>query len=307
MFMMFQQNCNFCGCPPFMMGGFSPFMFGGFNPRMNFFMGLASSTAGLQSPMFPIYPQMTTFNNYSVFQPNMQFNYTNPALLNGFGTTYQPPVLNFSQFNLPVPDISSTVNVQSETKKDTVKQNDKVENKTISHQGMVLNNKGKGTEYGPEFLNRVKQIAKNLNCNYRDLLAIMNSESNINAKTVAKNGASGLICFMPQFYDVAKIRKMSPMEQLDLVEKVLKKSKVASGFAPNAKLSKGDLYALVFLPARANKDVLCTKGERDKNGKLLGYYESNSRLDYNKDGNITKEEMASRIDKKYVSDTTFLA
>lgn len=321
MFMMFQQNYNFCGCSPFMTGGFSPFMFGNFNPRMNFFMGLAADTAGLQNPMFSMYQQMPVFNSYSIFQPNFAMNCANPAFFSGYGTTYQPQAFNFPQLNITAPiagtltaagpykkkETPQTKENTSQTEKNKILKKDEIDDNAISTQGMVLKNKGKGTQYGPEFLNRVKQIAKNLNCNYRDLLAIMNSESGINAKTVAKNGASGLICFVPQYYDVEKIRKMSPMEQLDLVEKTLQKSKVSRGFAADEKLSKGDLYALVFLPAKAKRDVLCTKGERDKNGRLLGYYESNSALDYNRDGKITKDEMATRIDKKYVSDTTFLA
>lgn len=310
MFMMFQQNYNFCSCPPFMFGGLTPFMMG--NPRMNFFMGLAANTAGMQNPMFSTYmqyPQMPVYNNYSVFQPNFGANYTNPALINGFGTTYQTPVFNFPQFNIQTPAIWTQTNTQM--KNNTAKENENEEsvatNNETRPQGEILRGKGKGTQYGPEFLKRVKQIAKNLNCNYRDLLAIMNSESGINAKTVGKNGASGLICFMPEYFNVAKIRKMSPMEQLDFVESTIKSAKKIAGFASNAKLSKGDLYALVFLPGRAGNEVLCQKGERGKDGRLLNYYESNSELDYNGDKKITKEEMATRIDKKYVSNKTFLA
>lgn len=179
--------------------------------------------------------------------------------------------------------------------------------KNVNKKGMFLKGKGKGSEYGPKFLARVKEIAKNVKCDYRDLLAIMNSESGIDAKIVGHNGASGLICFMPQYFDVAKIRKMSPMEQLDLVEKTLlqeKKNRKLEG----ATLSKENLYTLVFLPARVNRQVLCKKGEvNPKTGELLRYYEGNKGLDKNNDGMITKEEMASRIDNKYVSDESFLS
>lgn len=177
---------------------------------------------------------------------------------------------------------------------------------TVNNGGMFLNGKGKNSQYGPKFLARVKEIAKNIKCDYRDLLAIMNSESGIDATTVGSNGASGLICFMPKYYDVAKIRKMTPMQQLDLVEDTFLKSKKQYGFG-DSKLSKEDLYALIFLPGRAKNDVLAVKGETGKNGKLLRYYEDNKGLDANKDGKITKAEMAVRINDKYVSDKTFLA
>ena len=295
MFMMsFQQNISFGGCNPFMMGCF--------NPRLNFFMGMAAATAVPPMPMFPAY-------NCSVFNPYMSMNYANPFAAGGFGAYYPAPVFNYTpqifmpQFTLPqLPAINTTAFSKSNTQTAA-----SASGSETRPQGMTLKGKGKGTQYGPEFLEKVKRIANNLNCNYRDLLAIMNSESGVDAKTVGSNGASGLICFMPQYFDVAKIRKMSPMEQLDLVEKTFKEAKARCGFAADAKLSKGDLYSLIFLPARANRNVLCTKGEVGKNGKLLSYYESNAALDYNKDGKITKAEMATRIDKKYVSDNTFLA
>lgn len=174
---------------------------------------------------------------------------------------------------------------------------------TVSKEGMLLKGKGKGkgTKYGPEFLKKVKRIAKNLNCNYRDLLAIFNSEFGVEANKTARNGAVGLICFMPKFFDTEKIVKMSPIDQLDVVEDTIMKAKRMAGFSANAKLSKADLYALVFLPARANQEVLCKRGEGNS------FYESNAALDYNKDGKITKQEMAHRIDNKYVSDQSFLA
>lgn len=309
MFMMsFQQNISFGGC--------NPFMFGAFNPRLNFFLGLAGATAGI--PYYPVMPMC----GCSIFNPYMSMGYSNPYAMGGFGSfNYQPQTFTYipqattNPFASVTPSAStpssstpststSSASSQTSTPSSRVQETD---NSQPCSQGMTLRGKGKGTQYGPEFLNKVKQIAKNLNCNYRDLIAIMNSESSVDAKTVGYNGASGLICFMPQYFDVNRIRKMSPMEQLDLVEETIRKSKKAAGFADNAKLSKGDLYALVFLPARAGKDVLCRKGETGKNGRLLRYYEANAALDYNRDGVITKDEMASRIDRKYVSDYTFLA
>ncbi len=304
MFMMsFQQNISFGGC--------NPFMFGAFNPRLNFFLGLAGATAGI-----PYYPVMPTMCGCSIFNPYMSMGYSNPYAMGGFGSfNYQPQTFTYipqATTNPFAPVTPSTVTAPSVSTPSTPASNPssrapETDNSQPCSQGMTLNGKGKGTQYGPEFLNKVKQIAKNLNCNYRDLIAIMNSESSVDAKTVGYNGASGLICFMPQYFDVAKIRKMSPMEQLDLVEETIRKSKKAAGFADNAKLSKGDLYALVFLPARAGNDVLCREGETGKNGRLLRYYEANAALDYNHDGVITKDEMASRIDRKYVSDYSFLA
>ncbi len=161
------------------------------------------------------------------------------------------------------------------------------------------------SQYGPAFLNRVKQIAKRINCNYRDLLGVMNSESGINSR--AKNpygSATGLIQFVESTArglgtTTAALRAMSPLQQLDYVEKFLVANKRAAGFSDKHKLSAGDLYSLVFLPARAKREVLTQRGE--------AYYSANYALDKNRDGKITKSELANRVHSFYVSDNSFLA
>ena len=255
------------------------------------------------------YYNMYMMNNLPVmgnFPMTGNYDYFNNGMLsmpNPFACYAAMPQMPTSIFNMfpQVPTFNFNVGGSAQPTKagDKKSSSDDIPS-NVSKKGMFLKGKGKDSEYGPKFLAKVKEIAKNIKCDYRDLLAIMNSESGINAKTVGKNGASGLICFMPQYYDVAKIRKMSPMEQLDLVEKTFLKAKEKYGFA-NAELSKGDLYTLIFLPARAKQEVLARKGEGNR------YYEANAGLDANKDGKITKEEMAVRIDKKYVSDESFLA
>lgn len=170
------------------------------------------------------------------------------------------------------------------------------------------------------FLNRVKQMAQNLNCDYKDLLAIINSESSFNPKAGydEKTGKCGGYVGLIQFGDMAiqelnnkyglnltkeKIVNMSAIEQLDLAEKLWRNNKNAK-FGSNARLNGPDLYALIFLPGRADREVLCTKGERDKNGKLLGYYEGNP-IDYNNDQKITKGDLQTRINQKRVDESIF--
>ena len=161
------------------------------------------------------------------------------------------------------------------------------------------------TEYGPAFLDKVKQIAQRINCDYRDLLGVMNSESGINASAKNPNGsATGLIQFIESTArslgtSTSQLRRMSPMKQLDYVEKFLVKNKSCAGFSSGHKLSAGELYALVFLPARANRQVLASRGE--------AYYSANKGLDINKDGKITKDELGNRVLSKRVSDRSFYA
>ncbi len=269
---------------------------------------------------------LTTYNPFMTGFAQMPVSYCN-NLLTGFipftntaSVPYYNPAQNLAQTNFNISDIlkqilsnvftfsykpqltlQSPVSYSPKPQETTTSSYDETITGDISTNGVLLKGKGKGTQYGPAFLAKVKRIANNLNCNYRDLIAIFNSEFGVEANKTAKNGAVGLICFMPKYFDTKKIVKMSPIDQLDVVEETIMRSKKRAGFAPNAKLSKADLYALIFLPARANREVLCQRGEGNS------FYESNAALDYNKDGKITKAEMAHRIDNKYVSDQSFLA
>lgn len=297
----FNFNMNCCS-NPFAMG------FMNMNPRLNFFMGLAAGTSGL--PMMPM--GYSLFSNPMFTMPNM--NYSSPSVFGynnfnmGFGMD------TFSQMsNIPgyiprltyVPQLPSFVtngfgtdfnfNFESQGASDS--------QEVDAPEGTKLKRDKK--QYGPEFLNKVKQIAKRINCNYRDLLAVMNSESGIRAD--ARNSASsatGLIQFVESTAKslgttTAALKQMTPIQQLDYVEKFYMKNKAAAGFGANDKLSAGDLYALTFLPARAKRDVLTSSGEN--------YYNANRGLDINKDGKITKNELAQRVRNNYVSDNTFLA
>ena len=177
-----------------------------------------------------------------------------------------------------------------------------------------------GSHLTKEFLEAVKKSAEKIGCDYEDLLALMNSESSLDPAAVHKNKkgektAVGLIQFTKKYaipdlnkkynlnLTVEKIEKMSAIEQLDLVEKFyeMNRDKLPSG----RKLTAADLYAVTYLPARADRDVLCRRGERKANGRLLGYYESNQGLDVNNDNKITKDDLNKRLAQKRVNLSTF--
>lgn len=163
-----------------------------------------------------------------------------------------------------------------------------------------------GMKLGREFLEAVKGVAERLNCDYGDLLAVMNGESGLNPAAQNKNGgATGLIQFMPSTAErlgttTAALKQMSAMEQLPYVEELLKRCKKMAGFAENERLTGGDLYALVFLPARAKREVLCERGESGNK-----YYEYNEATDLNHDGKITKSELQQRVENKRVDESIF--
>ena len=157
------------------------------------------------------------------------------------------------------------------------------------------------------FLNKVKDVAKNLNCDYNDLLALLNSESSLNPKAWNGRTAVGLLQFtnasitelnrkFGMNLTKEKIADMSPVEQLDLAEKYLSIAK-SYKFPSNARLDAADLYAITFLPGRADREILCTSGEN--------YYSANRGLDKNGDGKITKSDLAQHLAGKRVNESVF--
>lgn len=152
------------------------------------------------------------------------------------------------------------------------------------------------------FLNRVKQIAQRINCDYRDLLGVMNSESGLKSNVQNKNGgASGLIQFMPATARALgtttnALRDMTPIQQLDYVEKFYLKNIQTFGMQ-GKRLSAGDLYTLTFMPAKVKGEVLCQAGSKE--------YAANKGLDANKDGKITKTELGNRVISKRVNESIF--
>lgn len=254
------------------------------------------------------YSNMMMFSLFS----NMMNNIMRPQInMPMFQNIYsQNPYYNIFSDNTPITKRISFSEIQP------VKENKKTE-KTKKPEETNKTKKSKNTEnivdtgkLDKNFLKRVKVVAKNLNCDYKDLLALINSESSFNPQAGKGTNYVGLV----QFGDAAiqelrtkggypdltkeKILSMSAIEQLDLVEKLIKINKKYGKFSDNARLSAGDLYALIFAPGRAGREVLYSKGE-------AGYNSINSKMDYNKDGKITKSELAQRLDKKRVNESIF--
>ena len=265
----------------------------------------------LNSPSISAQPA-TNFGNYTPL-----FNNFGSSNLSGFGSFGNFGNYNFLGSSLSAPTIPSfntlkfqqpatnqytftnwanyQNNTQTQTLDNSQSKQTTVKEKTISN----------GQGYGPEFLTKVKKIANNLNCNYKDLLAVMNAESGIKTTAVNKStNATGLIQFMPKTAQglgttVEQLKKMTPVKQLDYVEKYLQQTKRQAGFSADKKLSGGELYALVFRPARAKTGIFATKEE--------AAYKLNEGLDLNKDGKVTMDELSKRVQNFYVSDNSFLA
>lgn len=148
----------------------------------------------------------------------------------------------------------------------------------------------------PEFIQKVNDISARINCDPRDLIAVMKSESGLNAQAKNPNStATGLIQFMGDTAKslgttTAKLRQMSDVEQLDYVEKYLARTKAEKKLG-DSKLNSGQLYALVFMPSLANGGSLKNNGQ--------DAFRLNKGLDMNKDNMITVDDLAIRLQKYY--------
>lgn len=152
--------------------------------------------------------------------------------------------------------------------------------------------KAKGSwKQDTSFIKEVNRVAAKYNFSPGALIGLMMSESGIDPQARNPNGgATGLIQFMPATAralgtSTAALYKMNRTEQMKYVD---------AFFAPHAKglnnASPGKLYAYVFLPGRAHRDVLTTSNEK--------YYKANPGLDTNKDGKITISDLDKRVLKK---------
>lgn len=151
----------------------------------------------------------------------------------------------------------------------------------------------------PGFIERLKQVARNLSVNVQDLIGIMKHESRLDPSAVnPKSGATGLIQFMPKTAQglgttTDELRTMSALDQLDYVERYYK---------PIAGKVKdiGDLYMFTFMPAAVGKPdefKIGVKGSEDtvfklNRGKL---YSQNAVFDREGKGYYTVGDIKSRI------------
>ena len=150
----------------------------------------------------------------------------------------------------------------------------------------------------PECKKQIEEMAKEINCSPKDIEAIIYAESGGNPAAYNPDkygGASGLIQFREsrakeQNTTGSAIRSMTAEQQMPLVRKYLLNVKKTYGFSPQDKIDSGTLYALVFLPAYAKREVLCSKGSKF-------YDNGNGRnLDKDHNGRITKTDLAKQLD-----------
>lgn len=254
----------------------------------------------------PEYPPIQSINDLPVwnYQPgtsHMTLYSANQGKASGKTSTQKPTSLTDLATNW-------SVNLQSAQLAPVSKQGEpKISEKQRLKKVSIPTYNGKKTTktLTKDFVDKVKDIAKKVNCDYRDLLGVMNSESGLDPTARNRHsGAIGLLQFtgiaikdLNQVYGMNltkdKIANMSAMEQLDLVEKYLLRSK-SFKFNSGEKLDSADLYAIVYRPAFAGKNVIATKND----GKT---YSQNRGLDLDKDGMITRQDLAMAVQRKHIN------
>ncbi len=157
--------------------------------------------------------------------------------------------------------------------------------------------KGPTKQITAEVVNKIKEISERLHCNPQDLMAVINAESGFNPQAKNKrSGATGLIQFMPRTAEALgtsteELADMSALDQLDYVEKYLQTIK-KSVFKKDHNLTGAELYALIYLPKNAAKEEIAHEGSK--------YYNLNRGLDKDKDGVISKADLAQVVQSKYI-------
>lgn len=144
-----------------------------------------------------------------------------------------------------------------------------------------------------DFYKKVKSVALSLNCSHIDLLCCMAFETGRTMDPAIRNsiGATGLIQFLRSTAiglgtTTDALAAMTRTEQMDWVLKYFKAGPLRKVAAPTLE----DLYMAIIWPAavgKPNSYVLFSHPSKA--------YEQNKGLDLNKDGNITKDEAATKV------------
>jgi hypothetical protein len=151
-----------------------------------------------------------------------------------------------------------------------------------------------GKKVSAAFKSKVIAISSNLGCDPSHLMAAMAFETGERFTPDVQNKASkatGLIQFMPKTAKglgttIADLAAMTAVDQLDFVAKYLKPFKGRMN-------TLSDVYMTILLPTAVGKPEAFVLFRKPSTA-----YTQNKGLDLDKDGQITKNEAASLVQKK---------
>lgn len=148
------------------------------------------------------------------------------------------------------------------------------------------------------FLQKVIEIAADLNCDPDFLMWVMWYESKLNPQAVNSiSGATGLIQFMPTTAiglgtTTAALLQMSNLQQLEYVKKYYLPYK-------NRIKTFEDAYIITFFPAALGKPDSYVLKTNKLSAALIA--KQNKPFDLNKDGQITAGELRQYMRNKWIS------
>lgn len=163
-----------------------------------------------------------------------------------------------------------------------------------------------------EFIGSIITTSKKVNCYPEDLTAIMYIESKFrpeigNQNFVGLGQMNRLALKLSQKYAKenpseqaginfalthSEFAKLTREQQIPYVKNFILAMKDAYVKNPDKKMTGGELYALFFTPARFNNKFLTAKND----SATSKYYIRNRKLDFNKDGMITKNDLQNILD-----------
>ena len=150
------------------------------------------------------------------------------------------------------------------------------------------------SQLGSGFCSEIEKLADELKCNPEDLLTMMYSESGLDPSAGDGVNSAGLTQFIAGIAEIygttcAELKNMSALEQMPYIRQSLISCKEMT-MSSDTEVDTGTLYAMNFLPAYANREILCSSGD--------AYYNANYPLDFDGDGNISKTDLANHLEKK---------
>jgi lysophospholipase L1-like esterase len=154
-------------------------------------------------------------------------------------------------------------------------------------------------KHGNKFLEKVKEVGKNVGLDYKIILATMYFESKMNPSAQnPMSKATGLIQFMPFTAkslgtSVDSLKNMSAIQQLKYVEQFYNKHK---NLIPQI-TSPEEAYLLVFYPAAVGKPDSYVLGNTNRKKAIIA--KQNKPFDSNNDKEITKGEILNYIRGKW--------
>lgn len=230
-------------------------------------------------------PVAATSSVASTAAASTSYNQPKPAeavMPSGGGTSSQPAMTATSSVSQP------SVSPATGSSSATTNANTSTPAATSGSSGSYATSETAGAAATSDDFNaELNRVSSKFSVNPADMLALMRSESSINPQAVnPTTGATGLIQFMPRTArslgtTTEELRGMTAAQQMKYVEKYFDSVRLPSG------ASAGKLYAYVFLPGRANRDVLTQQGEN--------FYEANRGLDMDRDGKITIADLDARM------------